>query len=731
MEIVCFYAGIAFFYFKSIYPIALIGCALFIRPKMKFIVWSLFGIAWSFLHQWLIDEPHLTQPQVIKHAAIEGIITSIPKQTSSKTEFQFLIEHQNGQKSGQTALISCYKDCPLIHPGEYWALHAKLKTPVNLANPGGFDYHAWLSSRHITWVGTIYPHGFKKLSAARGYRLMNYQETLLKRIESLYPDKKTVGILEALTLGVTYHIDKAQWDLFRKTGTTHLIDISGEHIAMVSGIIFFLVKWLCKRIPRFCLYYPAPKIAGLIAMLTAIGYALIAGFAVPTQRALVMSCLMLAGHLISHRIAGWQAWRHALLAVLLYEPHAVYSLGFYFSFIAVAILMLTQQRFQCRGIKKMLILQAACLFGLMPLSLYWFSYASLNGLFANLIAIPWVGLFIVPQALCMMFLSSVFVIPGTVALLEWCISNFVSCLKYIDNFTQFNIIYSYPKLLFPLALIATMTSLALIPLKRSSLIATIILIASLFPRYEKVKTGEVKIDVLDVGQGLAVLVRTMHHVLIYDTGMQFYKGGDMGKLAIIPYLNLLNIKQIDKIVISHTDLDHRGGLNSLKTAYDLKELLVDDPSFYHEGLPCHHYPAWVWDGISFQFLPLPANASKKNNHSCTLKISHPKGQFLLAGDIEKPAERYLLKHYPQLLRSSILLIPHHGSKTSSSIEFIEGVHPKYAVVSYGFDNRYQFPHQQAINRYQAHHIPIYSTKACGMISIRLNDGELKPVCGER
>jgi competence protein ComEC len=193
----------------------------------------------------------------------------------------------------------------------------------------------------------------------------------------------------------------------------------------------------------------------------------------------------------------------------------------------------------------------------------------------------------------------------------------------------------------------------------------------------------------------------------------------MGKLAIIPYLSTLGIKYLDKVIISHPDLDHRGGLASLEEKYAINELIIDNPAFYRRGLSCHQYPAWKWDGVAFRFFPIAEHLSGKNNNSCILQVSNSAGNILLSGDIEKLAENYLVKTYGKKLESTVLLIPHHGSKTSSSPDYINAVAPKYALVSYGFDNRYHFPHSQALKAYQFRNIPIYSTMDCGMIQVKL------------
>jgi competence protein ComEC len=294
-----------------------------------------------------------------------------------------------------------------------------------------------------------------------------------------------------------------------------------------------------------------------------------------------------------------------------------------------------------------------------------------------------------------------------------------------------NVNFTFTEALPALALMAVMAIFLFLPLKLFFPAASVLMIASFFPNFEKVKPGEAIVDVLDVGQGLSVVVRTANHILIYDTGMKFYQAGDMGKLAIIPYLNKLGVSKLDKVVISHPDLDHRGGLGSLEEKYTIKELIVDDPLFYKRGVSCHEYPSWEWDGVTFRFFAISADLPRKNNKSCILQITTPAGQMLLSGDIEKAAESYLVKTYGSELASTVLLVPHHSSKTSSSEAFVRHVTPRYAIASYGFDNRYHFPHPEAMRVYRQQHIPVFNTMECGMIRVDLKRTDFRVTASSR
>lgn len=720
MEILCFFAGIAYVYFNSSYFLLIPLIPLFFRLKPAYFLWFLAAVFFAYAHQCWHKEQGMPNEPVIKQAMIEGYIASLPLKNPTKTQFQLTLTRFNGRPASTDVLLNCYKDCPEVHAGETWRFNVKLKRPHNYGNPGGFDYIQFLQARHIKWTGYL-RDGHEQLSrqGASLYPLLSLREELAERLFNLDPNEETVGITQALTLGITNHIDKEGWDLFRRTGTIHLMVISGAHIGLIAGMGYFIIRRLWGRFGRCCLYIPAQRAASVFALSMALIYAILAGFAVPAQRALIVCFFMLLRNFCNQQFSVWQAWRYSLLAVLLFEPHSVLMPGFYLSFIAVAILLLINQRFKLKGIKNTLIMQLACMAGLMPFTLYWFSYGAVNGLIANLIAVPWVGFLIIPLALVTLCLGQWAVFPGLIVILKLSITSLMHFLSWVDSLALFNLTFSYSGILHPLALITGLSILLFLPFRPLIPASIILLVAGLFPSYEQVRPGEVRIDLLDVGQGLAVVIQTARHVVIYDTGVQFFQGSDMGKMVMIPYLDTLGIKRLDKVIISHPDLDHRGGLKSLEEKYKIGDFIVDEPAFYHHGVSCYDYPAWSYDGILFQFFPLPNTFKSKNNKSCVLQVKSAGGQILLTGDIEQPAEAYLVDQFGTELHSSVLLVPHHSSKTSSSEEFLRQVAPMYAISSYGFDNPYHFPHVKTQQMYKDLKIPVFNTLDCGKISILL------------
>lgn len=731
MEIICFFIGTAFFCAQKSYPMYLFFIVLCFKPTVRCVVWFIMALIWGACHHLWVADYSMPNRDVIQNASIEGIVASIPMKTEHKTEFQFRIRRLSHQPVNALVQLACYQHCPDFRAGDHWRLTVKLKKPHNLSNPGGFDYVHLLQSRHVHWTGYLRTGSHVLIQSSNWrYALLRFRQNLADELEKMDPDSKTLGIFQALTLGITTHLNKDSWDLFRRTGTTHLMVISGAHIGLVVGLTYGLIKWLWCRFHWMCLRIPATKIASLCALLMGVIYALLAGFGVPAQRALIVCFFMFLHHFFSQRIGVWQAWRYALFAVLVFEPHSVMLSGFYLSFIAVAILIVINQRFSFMGFRKTLFMQVGCLLGLMPLTLYFFSYGAMNGFFANLLAIPWVSFIIVPLGLFITLLGHWFSLSWLIALLTHAINYLLIYLHWVDSFSIVNLAVSFDTLMTPIALMVAMSVLVCLPLPRLIPVLSILVVGSLFPATTPLKTGDVRIDVLDVGQGLAVVVRTAHHVLVYDTGVKFYQGGDMGQLALIPYLNASHVTQLDKVVISHPDLDHRGGLASLEKHYPIYDFIVNDPDFYKRGSSCHEHPDWVWDGVLFHFFPIQSIGIGKNNSSCVLQISNASGKLLLTGDIEKPAEEYLIRTYGHQLASTVLLVPHHGSKTSSSLSFINHVAPQYAIMSYGFDNRFHFPHQKVMQTYQSRDIPVYNTVDCGMISVYFSahNNRSSPTC---
>ncbi|WP_058474751.1 DNA internalization-related competence protein ComEC/Rec2 [Legionella quateirensis] len=730
MEIFCFYMGILYLYTFNHFLPAITLILFYITPRYPIPVFFLMGITLAWTHQWMTAPHGMPDKAVLPDAVIVGTVASIPVTSSDKTKFNFKIERLNNHPAQGLIQLTWYNKAPIVHAGQLWQLSVKLKKPRNFLNPGSSNYVRTLSARHIFWTGYIRSGGNQLINENSTVNWLQLRERLGAALTRRAPDERTAGILEALTLNVTTHINQEDWELFRRTGTTHLFGISGEHIALISGFVFLILRWLWSRSVRCCLLAPAISIASIGGFGIALLYSFMAGFEPPVQRALIGCFFYTLCCLGVQRYTIWQVWRYALFGVLCLEPHAVFMQGFYFSFLAVVCLLLTQQRWGLRGVKGNLALQLSCLIGLMPLTLYWYSYGSINGFIANLVAIPLVGFLIVPLALITLAISSFSWSVLLMHPLSWLVSLLFKMLIWTEHLAGINILWSLNSIVSVLSIMAALLVWTVLPVKPFKYLAIIWFLIPFFPYKEVIKQGEAIIRVLDVGQGLAVSIHTRDHVLLYDTGDQWFQGSDLGKMVVLPYLTDLGIKKIDKIVISHPDKDHRGGLKSIEAEIKVDQLIVNTPQFYHRGFNCHNYPEWKWNGVHFRFFPIHINSKDTNNNSCILQVSNSISSILLTGDIEKTGEDYLVRTYGDQLASDVLIVPHHGSKTSSSYRFLLETAPKYAIASLGFDNRFHFPHNKTVENMNNLIIPFYRTDECGMVQMILPaKGTLKkPSC---
>lgn len=712
MEIFCFIAGVLFFYTKNIFSVFFFICFFIYKPKLRMILIFILAFFWGMLHEMLIFNNDILPAKGDVTLKILGDIISIPNKDDNKVQFQF-----KPKNSRSLILLSCYKNCDDYKVGQEWEFLAKLKKPRNLHNPGNFDYESFLKINHIQYLGII-KTGVLINDRMPKYFLLNLRTNFANNLNKFNVHNNTLGIVQALSLGISNNISKELWSLFRKTGTTHLMVISGAHIGFVAWFVFIVVRYVWSRFGSLNLIIPSIRIASVIALVLVFMYSLLAGFSSSIKRAFIACLFLLAKNFMQVNFSVWQAFRYALIIIVILEPHSSLKPGYYLSFIAVAILIIMNKYTLTSGLYKNIYLQICCLFGLMPFTLFWFSYGSINGFFANLLAIPLVGFIIMPLALVASIIAQVFDTHYLFYILDNIVELFLKYLKFVDSFAFVNIddsVSVYTALTFVFIL-----SLFLLRVVKVFYLPLVILICSIFsPKTNKIKLGDAKIDVLDVGQGLSVLIQTSSHNLIYDTGAKFYHGSDMGKLAIIPYLQTLGIKKLNAVIISHPDIDHRGGLNSIESVYHIDKLIVNNPDYYKRGEGCHQYKDWVWDGVLFHFYPI-ANKYKKNNYSCVLQVKNTKTAVLLTGDIEAPAENYLSNTYSIKLKSKFIIVPHHGSKTSSTNDFLQQVQPSFAIISYGYDNKYKFPHKLTIDTYKKNNITMLDTVRCGMISINLN-----------
>lgn len=535
------------------------------------------------------------------------------------------------------------------------------------------------------------------------------------------------AILSALTVGSRTHLIPEQKQVFQRTGTSHLIAISGLHISLVSMAVYFFLYFLARQWVRLTLYVPAPRIAAVGALLAAWAYALLAGFSLPTQRAAVMITVLLCAELLYRSTPVWRRMLLALVIVLMLQPMALLSASFWLSFMAVIWIAYVLSGRLARGhkLKQWVYVQTGIFIGLMPFMFYFFHQVSLVMLIANAIAIPWVEWFIVP--LCLLASISLpfstILAHGLFKLAAYALWPLWQGLQWLAHYPH--AIWQHGIFQSGLLIIAIITA-AILLLPRGApgrCLALACLLPLIFPPTSRPKLGGLVLTVLDVGQGLAMVLQTAHHTLLYDTGPRSYSGFDSGKSVILPYLQAHNIQKIDIMMISHGDNDHIGGAASILAAMPVEKLLTSVPARFpkHAVSHCHQGQQWRWDGVKFSVLyPPEYQAYQGNNSSCVLRIQAADRAILLTGDIEAPAEQWLVKNKTKQLSASVLVVPHHGSKTSSTTNFIQAVSPKIAIFSSGYYNRFKLPNKFILKKYQLRGIKTLNTAYVGAISIRIS-----------
>ena len=669
---------------------------------------------------------------------VVGVVASLPARMERGVRFEFDVESApNGERLPKKLWLAWYRspsapeDQPALlqadlHPGERWLLTVRLRRPHGSVNPDGFDYEAWLLERGIGATGYVRQRGSQTLlGTRRGITdfVEQAREAIRDRFEKQLGATPAAGILIALAVGDQRAISAEEWRLFNRTGVTHLMSISGLHVTLVSGLAAWLVAFGWRRVPALALRLPARKSAALAAILGALGYTLLAGFGVPAQRTFYMvSVVALA--LWSGRIASpVRTLALALAAVVAFDPWAPLSPGLWLSFGAVALIFYVAAKDKNQLVQWARI-QWAITLGLAPAALLLFGQISVAGPLANALAIPVVSIVVTPLALAAAVLPVPALLDCAAWLVEWLLQFLEWCAALPGALWQQ---HSPPLWCVGLAFAGVAWLLAPrgVPWRSAGL--ALMLPAFLVPPAAPAE-GAAWITALDVGQGLAVIVRTSSRTLVYDTGPAFGADADSGDRIVLPALRGAGVSRVDAMVLTHEDGDHVGGALSI-----LETLQVDA---LHSSLPAAHPlnvlaparrclagQAWTWDGVRFEFLhPQAGETYKRNDSSCVLRIEAGGRAVLLTGDIERGAEAALVARNANL-RADVLVMPHHGSRTSSSAPFIAAVAPRWAVVTAGYRNRFGHPNAEVLERYRQAGAQVLRTDRDGAVGIRL-EGEV-------
>lgn len=707
---------------------------------LKWPALCMLGFAWCFIYINFQSTWHLPDSLEGKTLTVTGWVASIPESDEKRSTFLFAIDHVQSAQGIENphGLIHLSWQDPKqkLQAGDQWQFSVRLKKIHGLMNPGGFDYEAWSLQEGIRASGYIYHDDVKLLSSHwYHYPLLRIRQSLYTKLLTVLPKSDTSVWIPALVLGIRCDISSENWQVLRKTGTNHLMAIAGLHIGFMCSLIYTLFNWLWRQYPTLTLKIPAQHAAGFAAIVMAIIYSTLAGFSLPTQRACLMLILFFLVSLMRRSISAWYIWSATLFIILLINPLSILTDSFWLSFASVALIIYSMSgRLAPSGLWwKFGRLQWVLTLGLIPLSVWFFQECSFVSFIANSIAIPWVGLLIVPITLlgCFILLFSIKMGGMILTLADALLGLLWKILVYLSHLSWVSWYHTVPHL-FLLILACISITILLLPTGFPGRWLSILGFIPFF-LYQPLKPalGEAWVTLLDVGQGLSAVIQTQKHILIFDTGSHLSNNFDMGEQVVLPFLHTLDVRDIDMMVISHGDNDHSGGAKAIMANLPVLTLKTSRPALFSKPFvsTCLQHDTWQWDGVDFSFLyPTMEQLGLNNNSSCVLKVSAKNHQLLLPGDIEKKAEKYLVSEISDKLNADILVAPHHGSKTSGVGEFINAVHPKMVLFPVGYRNQYHFPNQTVVDQYKKLGVERYDSVSGGAIQIKLtDDSELMPM----
>ena len=630
-----------------------------------------------------------------------------------------------------------------LRAGERWQMTVRLKAPHGNSNPHGFDYELWLWEQGIQATGYVRagPHDAApfKLSSSWRYPVERARQSVREAIYARVDSRQFAGILAALVVGDQNAIERADWDVFRATGVAHLMSISGLHITMFAWAASLLLGKLWRRsvrlTPRLCLALPASSAGALGGLLLASLYALFSGWGVPAQRTIWMLATVVLLRQSGRQWPWLQTWLLAMVVVVALDPWALMQAGFWLSFVAVGVLFATDSGVSnarsssatgifssenavgrlFSGLARSAREQWVVTLALTPLSLLLFNQASLVGLLANAVAIPWVTLLVTPLAMLGVLYAPLWDAAA------WTIGLLTLFLQWLAGWPMASISIAAAPLWCAIAGILGGGLIAVrLPWQWRALGIPLLLPVLLWQPV-RVAPGQFELLAADIGQGNAVLVRTARHTLLYDTGPRFSRESDAGNRVLVPLLRALD-ERIDMLMLSHRDSDHTGGAPAVLAMQPQARLLssIEDShelQTVRKSTRCVAGQRWTWDGVGFEVLHPQAGdyelARKSNAMSCVLRVSSGSRAALLVGDIEAPQEAKLVANAPASLKADFLLAPHHGSKTSSSAAFLDAVQPRLALAQAGYRNRFGHPVASVAARYDERGIRLVRSAQCG------------------
>ena len=696
-------------------------------PRWRWLCALPLGVAWALWCGTQAMQARLPRALEGRDVLVVGSLDGLPLARTDASRFTLRVESAqlDGRPLALRGLltVSWYEGAPALAPCTRWRLLLRLKRPRALLDPGSTDSERSALERGIVATGYVREdEGNRRLPGPR-WCVDGTRAAIARGIAARVHDPHDAALLRAFAVGDTRGLGQQDWAVARANGVSHLIAISGFHVG-VAAVFGVWLAWLVYAWwPPAALRLPRPQAQAAAALLFAVVYSALAGFGLPTVRTLLMIAVVALARCSRRGSSGAQSLALAMIAILLADPLAVLAPGFWLSFVGVAFLILCLQA-QGRGWRAFLHeLSAGQLLmtvALLPLTLWFFGQASLVGALSNLVAVPMVSFVIVPCALFGMLL--LLLCPPLAAPVLWLAARIVHAQWWLfERMATWPGAHWYlPAVQLHALLLAVVGALWMfmprgVPLRW---LGAVLFLPLLLPPRSTPADGAFRLWVLDVGQGLAVLVRTHDHLLVYDSGARYPSGFDLGEAVVLPSIHALGLSRVDTLMISHGDNDHAGGAQTVAEAFPQARRLAGEPARMRVPMQqCAAGQAWQWDGVRFRVLsPAPGGGDRDNDSSCVLLVEGRGGRVLLPGDISSKAE-------PAVAAAvgtgppPVLVVPHHGSKTSSGAAFIAALRPSLALVSAGWRNRFGHPRAEVLARYAEAGVPLFNTAVEGAVEV--------------
>ena len=711
-------------------------CALLWRlRRMRAVAVILLGFVWSHAYTLLTLPAYL--PGIGETASdlfVQGRIVSLAQQSNGIARFVFgatSVEDDGQTLHGAWRLRLSWRDPPHIRAGDVWRLPVRLRRVHGYASPGAWDYEGWLYWQGVRYRGYVqYDATPVRLDREVCCSLTRLRGELRRAIESLAVSEFARGVIRAVTIGDSGGLSRETRALLRATGTSHLMAISGLHVGLLAGLGLLTIGGLWSRLPVLCRRVPA-RVAGAVAGLSlAVPYSLLAGMGLPTQRALIMLSVFAGAMWLRRGRAIPNALSLAAILVLSWHPPSVLSAGFWLSFVAVAAILAAIQLGRDRPVWfRAVLVQLSISFALWPVLTIFGMPASATAPLFNLLLVPLFGFVVVPLSLLVVLFLPL--LPHVAHWLAWPLGALLDgmhqSLVWAVGLPMPDLVSVMPGMP-PLVLLVTAVCLLLMPRGVPLRWLAIPLLGIVcLPPAPRLAPGEFELHLLDVGQGLASVIETRRHSLIFDTGPEYPSGFSTAAAVIHPFLRTRGSRRIDRLILSHGDKDHAGGVEYLRANLEVAQVQSGESGRIGTGVTqCVAGERWQWDGVAFEFLHPPAESRLSGNDaSCVLRISNTAGSVLFTGDIGRGVEKRLVRDQATGLRSRLVVAAHHGSRSSSDSLFVAASMPDYVLFASGWDNRYGFPAPEVAARWREAGALALNTSVTGSIGLRFRaDGTL-------